>query len=234
MKNTLFVACAMTLLTIGPTKAQFSGKFELGPPGCEDKGLCTLTYDLRFKDPQGLEWLAAAKDTTDGASIPPWAQPFIGKPFDKSFIKAAVIHDHYCGRHVRPWPQTHHVFYDGLIDQEVDIGKAKLMYYAVYLGGPKWLELIPGKNCGHNCTFKVDIGALFPAEIGKNPLMTRVASYNEPGFSDELKAVEKLIKENGDKVDLEFLERRAERLRPNDLFYKYKDKQLTIGGLAIE
>lgn len=235
MKKAFVLSCLATILATTPVKAQFTGKFELGPPGCEDKGLCTLTYDLRYKDPYGVEWLAAAKDKTDGASIPFWAQPFIGNPFDKLFIKAAVVHDHYCNRHVRPWPQTHRVFYDGLIEQGVDVGKAKLMYYAVYLAGPKWFELIPGKNCskaGSNCVFKIDIGGVVPAEVGKNPLLTRGATYDEPGFIEELKEVEKLIKEHGEKIDLEFLERRAENRAPNDFFFKHRDKQPASSGTA--
>lgn len=234
MKRVVLIACIATNLMIASAAAQFSGKFELGPPGCEDKGLCTLTYDLRFKDPKGVEWLAAAKDQTDGASIPTWAQSFIGKPFEKLFIKAAVIHDHYCERHVRPWRATHRVFYDGLIDQGVDAAKAKLMYYAVYLGGPKWVDLIPGKSCGKNCLFQFETGVAGQSNAVKASIMTRPATYGQPGFVAELQNVEKLINENGSKIDLDFLEKRAENLRPTDFYYQHGDKVAIGGGIAFE
>jgi hypothetical protein len=90
----------------------------------------------------------ACREARRSATIPSWARPFVGGPFDPSYIKAAVIHDHYCDRHVRPWRSTHRAFYDALIALGLDTAKAKVMYYAVYLGGPKWVKLIPGKPCG--------------------------------------------------------------------------------------
>lgn len=234
MKHLLFLACVLTALLLSPAKAQFSGNFDLSPQGCEGTGKCILKYDLRYKDPKGVEWLAAANDTTDGASIPSWAQPFVGDPFDKSYIKAAVIHDHYCDRHVRSWRTTHRVFYDALLELGVDSAKSRLMYYAVYLGGPKWVELIPGKSCGKNCLFKVELPGVVGAEPVQKPILTRSASYDQPGFATELQEVEKLIAQHGDKVDLEFLERRAESVRPNDFYYKNGDKVSISGGLVLE
>jgi Protein of unknown function (DUF1353) len=38
----------------------------------------------------------------------------IGKPFDPSYLPAAVIHDNYCSRKVRSFLATHRVFYDML------------------------------------------------------------------------------------------------------------------------
>jgi hypothetical protein len=75
--------------------AEFVGELKFTPAGCEAKEDCKLVYDFGYIDPKGIGWLTIAGDETDGASIPKWAQPFIGKPFEKAFIKAAVIHDHY-------------------------------------------------------------------------------------------------------------------------------------------
>ena len=99
---------AWTLIS-SSAAAQFIGNLELNPPGCQATGQCTLGSDLRYTDPNGLTWQAAAGNRTDGASIPFWAQPIVGAPFDESYIKAAVIHDHYCDRHVRSWRATHRV-----------------------------------------------------------------------------------------------------------------------------
>lgn len=224
----LSLPLAIAVLSVTSVYAQFSGPFELGPPGCEDKGLCTLTYNLQYKDSSEVVWQADAQDTTDGASIPAWAQPFIGKPFDKSYIKAAVIHDHYCDpKHiVRPWRQTHRVFYDALVELGVSSVKSKLMYYAVYLGGPKWATLVQGKYCGKNC---INIFTSGP-EIRQ----IRAATYQEAGFADDLRDVEKLLNEKGAVISLEDLETRARSKRPNDLYFTHGDRIETNDGLLTK
>src|SRR4051812_41582107 len=121
----LYALAAFVVATACCTSAfaQFEGELELLPPGCEASGKCILKNALKFTDRSGVAWEGRAGLTPDGASIPSIFQPFVGKPFDPIFIKAAVIHDHYCGRHVRPWRQTHRVFYDGLIEQGVATAK---------------------------------------------------------------------------------------------------------------
>jgi hypothetical protein len=49
------------------------------------------------------------------------------------------FHDHYCYKenHVRGWRQTHKAFYYALNTLGVPALKAKIMYAAVYLGGPE-------------------------------------------------------------------------------------------------
>ncbi len=86
--------------------AQFSGDLRLAPKGCEETGQCKLQAPLRYKDAAGTVWEAMAGLVTDGASIPGIFQPFIGDPFDEKFIKAAIVHDHYCDRHVRSWTES--------------------------------------------------------------------------------------------------------------------------------
>ncbi len=131
--------------------AQFTGELVLEPEGCEEARKCYTKYPLRYIESNGRGWEAKAGLETDGASIPLWAQPFIGNPYDESFLKAAVVHDHYCVRHVRTWRETHKAFYYMLRSLEVPKIKAKIMYYAVFVGGPKWVELVVGNDCGKNC-----------------------------------------------------------------------------------
>jgi Protein of unknown function (DUF1353) len=226
-------ACMMGVLRMTSAQAEFIGNLEFTPAACEQSGMCVIKTDFRYKDPNGVEWLTKAGDKTDGATIPTWAQPFIGQPFDKMFIKAAVIHDHYCDRHVRPWRKTHRVFYDALMETGVGIAKGKLMYYAVYLAGPKWVELMPGKPCGHNCLFKVEIDALVGGKEAGKLVLTRRSQYDDPEFPGELREVEKLIADQGDKVDLRYLEQRAQRKRPNDYFYLRGDIA-NVGAVVIE
>jgi hypothetical protein len=207
--------------------AQFSGDLEFIPPDCQSHGACILKNNLRFTDKAGVSWEAAAGLETDGASIPAFFQPFVGKPFDSAFIKAAVIHDHYCVRHVRPWRQTHRVFYEGLLAQGVDKLKAKVMYYAVYLGGPKWVELIPGKNCGMNCINTIT------NSNGKPVINFRNADYDLFDMGQELKQVAASMEKDPDAVSLEQLEARAQQRRPNDYYYKHGSQvQMTGAGIT--
>ncbi len=102
--------------------------------------------DLKFVDADGSMWVAPAGILTDGASIPPMFVPFIGNPRSKKFMNAATVHDSYCAKsnaggpyyHTAPWQRVHRMFYDGLIASGTSPIKAKIMYAAVYLGGPRW------------------------------------------------------------------------------------------------
>ena len=198
--------------------AQFEGELALAPSGCQSTGQCTLKNKLRFTDRTGLVWEAMAGLVTDGASIPDIFQPLIGKPFEESFIKAAIIHDHYCDRHVRPWRQTHRVFYEGLIAQGVPIDKAKVMYFAVYLGGPKWIKLIPGNRCGPKCVNAVK------TPLGIPGFMARAADYSEADLSKQLKTLSEELHANPDALSLDELDTRAQSLRPNDYYYRHGDQ----------
>ncbi len=198
--------------------AQFDGKLELIPTGCEQIGQCTLKSPLRFTDSKNIVWETKANLVTDGASIPGIFQPFVGSPFGPDFIRAAVIHDHYCDRHVRPWTQTHRVFYEGLIAGGVPLGKAKTMYFAVVLGGPKWIQLVPGIKCGDNCVKN------FKSTSGVAGIYSRKANYSATDVGPSMQAVAKLLDINPDSLSLEDIEKLARQLRPGDFFFKNGDK----------
>lgn len=195
--------------------AQFEGDLVLLPNGCQATGQCTLKNKLRFTDSAGVVWEAKAGLVTDGASIPGIFQPFVGRPFEDDFIKAAVVHDHYCDRHVRPWRQTHRVFYEGLIAQSVSKAKAKVMYFAVYLGGPKWVELIPGEKCGKNCVNAIKTMS------GKPGFRGRKADYGAQDLQAQLKKLSDELESNPDLLSLDEIDARARALRPDDYYYKH-------------
>jgi Protein of unknown function (DUF1353) len=213
---TVIVSLFLTLL-VGNVKAQFEGVLELVPPGCDQVGQCKLKYPLRFTDSAKLVWEAKAELNTDGATIPGVFQPFVGSPFDPAFIKAAVIHDHYCDRHVRPWKQTHRVFYEGLIANGVSQAKAKTMYFAVFLGGPKWIKLIPGIKCGPNCVNE------FKSTSGVAGVYSRRADYSAADIMPSIQSVAKLLELNPASLSLEELENLARKIRPTDFFYKHEE-----------
>jgi hypothetical protein len=98
-----------------------------------------LLTDFVFVDSRGVEWLAAAGSTVDGASIPDWIwSKAIGTPFIGDYRRASVVHDVACKEKTRPHEQVHRMFYDAMIADGVAKKRAMSMYTAVRLFGPKW------------------------------------------------------------------------------------------------
>lgn len=105
-----------------------------------------LAVQLEFVDGQDRKWIAPRNTLTDGASIPEVFVTVIGNPREPEFANAAALHDAYCGIgnedgpvfHSRTWQDVHRLFYDGLIVGGTPELKAKLMFAAVWLGGPRW------------------------------------------------------------------------------------------------
>ncbi len=226
------------LLHQSPARADFVGDLVLQPPGCQGTGHCTLGADFGFVDAKGTGWQAAKGLLTDGASIPPWAQPFVGAPFEAAYIKAAVIHDHYCDRHVRPWRDTHRVFYEALRKSGVEAGKAGIMYFAVMVGGPKWLWLVKGKPCpvGMGCINQFDIGASVPGSqfgIGEQAelLMIRPEDYASATFTNAMAQNLPELTAAGDALTPEEVEALAEQAMKDDFYFKNPDEVGT--GLSL-
>lgn len=204
----LFVFLTFPIMSI----ADFSGKLILEPDGCEKIRECYTKFPLHYIDSKGIGWEAKAGLKTDGATIPLWAQPFIGKPYDQSYIKAAVVHDHYCDKHVRPWRQTHRVFYDMLRSLGIPSLKAKLMYYAVFVGGPKWVRLVPSNSCGVQCinsfnSLSIEDKYLYEAER---------YSFIED-FSDRLEKMKATLEKN--ELSLDEIDKIAISESPNGFYY---------------
>ena len=107
---------------------------------------------LSFRDGQGTLWTAPRAALTDGASIPPALVGMIGEPTSPEFLAAAALHDVYCGVgnehlpqfHSRGWEETHRMFHDALLAAGVSRTKARVMFAAVYLAGPRWND--PGRS----------------------------------------------------------------------------------------
>ncbi len=225
VRHFLLKACLWVALSLptAPISAQFSGNVVLMPTGCERAGKCTSQESLRFVDHTGVQWLVPAGFVTDGASIPPIFQPIVGRPFDDRFIRAAIVHDYYCVKHVRTWPQTHRVFYEGLVAQNVDLIKAKLMYFAVVIGGPKWAELVPGTSCGPKCLFRFGIsndksGSAGPSKRGT--FVSRSADFSGSDLQDALNQLELELRANPTGISLDSLDIRARALRPDDFYFR--------------
>ena len=104
---------------------------------------------LEFVDGEGRGWTAPTGTLTDGASIPQIFVSIVGDPRSREFANAAAMHDAWCGignedgavYHKATWQEVHRMFYDSLIVGGTDDLRAKLMFAAVWLGGPRWAPI---------------------------------------------------------------------------------------------
>lgn len=104
--------------------------------------------ELQFVDSNGTEWVAPNGTLTDGASVPRLALWVTDGRFDSGFLKAAVVHDAYCQSdnetrcpeqyHTKPWRAVHRMFHEACLASGTSSTKARLMFAAVWLGGPRW------------------------------------------------------------------------------------------------
>jgi len=117
----------------------FSG--ELQVEFLSDGRLMKLKKRYKFTGPDGVQWPVPKGAVTDGASIPRIFWPIVGGPFEGKYRNAAVVHDYYCSQRVRQAQAVHKMFYDAMIASDVKMRDAKILYFAVRLGGPKWDRL---------------------------------------------------------------------------------------------
>lgn len=115
---------------------RFSGPLHLEflPDGRRMK----LLMPFGYVDPQGQDWPVPQDAVTDGASIPRLLWTVIGGPFEGSYRNAAVIHDYYCDVRNRGWESVHRMFYTAMLACGVSSTSAKILYFGVRLGGPRW------------------------------------------------------------------------------------------------
>lgn len=148
--SNLFLTALFFAFAISNTaQADFIGQLVLEPEECKEEGKCTLGEDFGYIDRSGLGWKADKGDITDGASIPRFAQIFVGVPFESTALPAAVLHDHYSKsvRPVRGWFQTQRMFYEALLEGGVEEPRASMMYAGVLIGSGKWITRMKGKEC---------------------------------------------------------------------------------------
>lgn len=97
-----------------------------------------LLSEFSFHDSNSISWVVPKGATVDGASIPQIFWSFMGGPFEGRYRDASIIHDWYCDVRVRTWEATHRTFYEAMLVSGVSQLKAKVMYFAVRWGGPRW------------------------------------------------------------------------------------------------
>jgi hypothetical protein len=97
--------------------------------------------DFGFLEADGLHWPVPPSTTVDGASIPQALWSLIGGPFEGKYRDASVVHDYYCSVRSADWKSVHLMFYRAMLVSGVAALRAKVMYAAVYFGGPRWSDM---------------------------------------------------------------------------------------------
>ena len=96
-----------------------------------------LVDEFQFEDSDGKIWTAPQNAKINGASIPSALWSF-GPPYVGDYRRASVVHDYYCDAKTETWQDTHYMFYEACREGGVGKTLAKAMYFAVYVGGPRW------------------------------------------------------------------------------------------------
>lgn len=98
----------------------------------------SLLEEFAYLDSNGNTWLAPIGSVVDGASIPRIFWSTISSPFCGKYRRASIIHDVFCKNKKVPHKKVHAMFYEAMLTDGVPPFKAKLMFHAVNLFGPKW------------------------------------------------------------------------------------------------
>lgn len=139
----LLTGCASGNRTTWTEQATQSHKwgFYSGPIDTRWEGdgrTMVLLNELRYTDPNGVVWRAAAGARVDGASIPRAFWSFMGGPFEGRYRAASVLHDVSYDEKSRPWRECDRMFYNAMRCSGVSAAEAKTMYYALYRFGRHW------------------------------------------------------------------------------------------------
>ncbi len=118
--------------------AHFIGVLRLGESTVDPTQLEVESKKFAFVDKRGVRWEAHPGDLAGGAHIPWYVKPILGGSYQEPYLRAAVLHDIYCRSKVRSWQDTHNMFYWAMIVSGVNVVKARIMWSAVWVFGPKW------------------------------------------------------------------------------------------------
>ena len=146
---TVFLACAIAtghlgVSSAGPPERQTEFGSFIGDVLVEWLADATpdrrvrLLADFGYEDPDKNRWMVPKGWIVDGASIPRVLWTLVGSPFVGDYRRASVVHDYYCDIKSRRWRDVHRMFYYASLAGGVAKTQAKLMYAAVYAGGPRW------------------------------------------------------------------------------------------------
>jgi hypothetical protein len=169
-----------------------------------------LVDALVFHDNAESEWAVPAGAIVDGASIPRVLWSIVGGPFEGKYRDASIIHDWFCDRRTRTWQATHRVFYEAMIVSKVTVRRAKIMYFGVYWGGPRWEERVVFNNNMVTRTYNI-----MDFMIGPSTMKIPIPSPSDrSGTKGQKEFLAKLKEVDWKKLDLNQIEHLAENLHP--------------------
>ena len=97
-----------------------------------------LLSPFSYKDPRGVVWEVPKDYITNGASVPWGLWNIVGGPYDGPYRDAAVIHDFYTEFKLRPWEDTHRMYYEASVARGVSDNRASIMYAGLLVGADRW------------------------------------------------------------------------------------------------
>jgi hypothetical protein len=128
-----------TVPSRGPGDAAFlSG--QLNVEMIADGRTVRVTREMVFRDSSGTRWVVPAGAEVDGSSIPQSLWSVVGSPFDGALRSASVLHDYYSQTRQRPWQDVNRMFFEAMLASGVPAEKARLVFLATQLFGPKWSQ----------------------------------------------------------------------------------------------
>jgi len=119
-----------------PMRGHFTGR--VAAEWLADGRDMLLLEDYAFTDSANVTWMAITGHRINGASIPQALWTIVGSPYTGKYRNASVVHDQACDDKTAGWKAVHKMFYEACVIGGVDHAKAKLMYAAVYIWGPRW------------------------------------------------------------------------------------------------
>jgi Protein of unknown function (DUF1353) len=135
-----FIVLVASIGSIAVKSETMYGKFT-GKPlvELEDDGRkIKMMADFTYLDPKEKAGTVPKDWIVDGASIPWIFWSIVGPPLVGKYRDASFIHDYYCDTHSEPWQEVHKMFYFASLAAGESEIVAKILYAAVYVGGPRW------------------------------------------------------------------------------------------------
>lgn len=159
----------------------------------------TLLRAFTFTDSAGTAWSAPTGAVVDGASIPQVFWSIVGGPYEGEYRDASIVHDHECTIRVRPWRDVHRMFYQACLAGGVRPLKARLMYAAVYLFGPRWT--LPAKRSRDAPLQSYDEAVRVTAWVRAHPVCTLDAIDAEEASGTLCQSSTRLIRQERATLD---------------------------------
>lgn len=109
-----------------------------------------LVKDFAFREPGGQTWVVPVDAVVDGRSLPTLFVNLLGRPFESTFRKSALVYDYAAKSKERSWKEAQHMFYVGSVAEGVIPVEAKVMYMLLSAKGLRW-EVRGSRDCYGRC-----------------------------------------------------------------------------------